>query len=191
MSGWNTADKVMDEDTGSDFPSINTITVAGYMPHDQVPAPGTYIPSSSFLYYVQQDLDLSLKLTSNQLDSTGSTVDTCHSLSTTMGTESTQTQSRLSYNWLTTGVNTTKFAILITSMPSCVQGTSVSIRCKMVTFGARLYQIRLRRSAGERFNAMKVTALLRRSSTERRPPSSKISTKEERNQTSDCDFHFI
>jgi hypothetical protein len=33
MSGWNTADKVMDEDTGSDFPSINNITVAGYMPH--------------------------------------------------------------------------------------------------------------------------------------------------------------
>ena len=41
MSGWNTADKMMDEDTGSDFPSINNITVAGYMPHDQVAAPGT------------------------------------------------------------------------------------------------------------------------------------------------------
>ena len=40
MSGWNLADKMMDEDTGNDFPSINNITVAGYMPHDQVPAPG-------------------------------------------------------------------------------------------------------------------------------------------------------
>jgi hypothetical protein len=40
MSGWNTADKMMDEDTGSDFPSMNNITVAGYMPHDQVSAPG-------------------------------------------------------------------------------------------------------------------------------------------------------
>lgn len=44
MSGWNTADKMMDEDTGNDFPSINNISVAGYMPHDQVPAPGNSLP---------------------------------------------------------------------------------------------------------------------------------------------------
>jgi hypothetical protein len=34
MSGWNTADKMMDEDVGNDFPSVNNISVAGYMPHD-------------------------------------------------------------------------------------------------------------------------------------------------------------
>lgn len=42
MSGWNTADKMMDEDTGSDFPSVNNITVAGYLPHDTVAAPGKF-----------------------------------------------------------------------------------------------------------------------------------------------------
>ena len=39
MSGWNTADKMMEEDTGDDFPAMNNITVAGYMPSDSVPAP--------------------------------------------------------------------------------------------------------------------------------------------------------
>ena len=47
MSGWNTADKMMEEDTGNDFPAMNNITVAGYMPHDQVPAPGKYLYSPS------------------------------------------------------------------------------------------------------------------------------------------------
>ena len=45
MSGWNTADKMMDEDTGNDFPSVNNISVAGYMPHDIVPSPGKYTPN--------------------------------------------------------------------------------------------------------------------------------------------------
>ena len=50
MSGWNTADKMMEEDTGNDFPAMNNITVAGYMPHDQVPAPGKYSHSKSNIY---------------------------------------------------------------------------------------------------------------------------------------------
>lgn len=39
MSGWGTADKMMEEDTGNDFPAVNNITVRGYLPSDQVPAP--------------------------------------------------------------------------------------------------------------------------------------------------------
>ena len=50
MSGWNTADKMMEEDTGHDFPAMNNITVAGYMPHDQVPAPGKLLYSPSNIY---------------------------------------------------------------------------------------------------------------------------------------------
>lgn len=42
MSGWNTADRMMEEDVGDDFPAVNNISVAGYMPHDQVPAPGKH-----------------------------------------------------------------------------------------------------------------------------------------------------
>jgi len=34
MSGWSTADVFMEEDTGSDFPAVNNITVGGYMPSD-------------------------------------------------------------------------------------------------------------------------------------------------------------
>jgi hypothetical protein len=34
MSGWSTADVFMEEDTGSDFPAVNSITVGGYMPSD-------------------------------------------------------------------------------------------------------------------------------------------------------------
>jgi hypothetical protein len=50
MSGWNTADKMMDEDTGSDFPSVNNITVAGYLPHDTVQAPGKQ-PAKQTMFY--------------------------------------------------------------------------------------------------------------------------------------------
>lgn len=39
MSGWNIHDKMLEENTGSDFPAVNNITVAGYMPSDQVPSP--------------------------------------------------------------------------------------------------------------------------------------------------------
>lgn len=42
MSGWNYSDRMMEEDTGSDFPAINNITVAGYMPSDQIPAPSKF-----------------------------------------------------------------------------------------------------------------------------------------------------
>ncbi len=48
MSGWNTADRMMEEDTGNDFPAVNNISVAGYMPHDQVPAPGKHINLNHF-----------------------------------------------------------------------------------------------------------------------------------------------
>ena len=40
MSGWNEADKMMEEDMPFDFPAVNNITIAGYLPHDQVPSPG-------------------------------------------------------------------------------------------------------------------------------------------------------
>ncbi len=40
MSGWNNADQMMEEDMPFDFPAINNITIAGYLPHDQVPSPG-------------------------------------------------------------------------------------------------------------------------------------------------------
>ena len=39
MSGWNLADTYLETETGDDFPAVNNITIAGYMPHDQVPAP--------------------------------------------------------------------------------------------------------------------------------------------------------
>ena len=39
MSGYGTADKFMEEDTGNDFPAINNITARGYLPADQVPSP--------------------------------------------------------------------------------------------------------------------------------------------------------
>ena len=38
MSGYSHADRMLAEDTGSDFPAVNNITVAGYLPSDQVPA---------------------------------------------------------------------------------------------------------------------------------------------------------
>ena len=39
MSGWHLADQSLEENTGDDFPAQNNITIAGIMPHDQVPAP--------------------------------------------------------------------------------------------------------------------------------------------------------
>ena len=42
MSGWDTADQCMDVDTGTSFPAVNNITVAGTLPHDRVPAPGKF-----------------------------------------------------------------------------------------------------------------------------------------------------
>jgi hypothetical protein len=39
MSGWQTSDSIMEEDTGNDFPAVNNITVRGYLPSDTVPAP--------------------------------------------------------------------------------------------------------------------------------------------------------
>ena len=40
MSGWNRADQMFEEDMPFDFPAQNNITIAGYLPHDQVPSPG-------------------------------------------------------------------------------------------------------------------------------------------------------
>ena len=40
MSGWNLADQMQEDDMQHDFPSMNNITIAGYLPHDQVPSPG-------------------------------------------------------------------------------------------------------------------------------------------------------
>ena len=34
MSGWNLADQYLETETGDDFPAVNNITIAGYMPHD-------------------------------------------------------------------------------------------------------------------------------------------------------------
>jgi hypothetical protein len=42
MSGWNPADRMMEENTGDEFPAVNNITVAGYLPSDQVPAPSKF-----------------------------------------------------------------------------------------------------------------------------------------------------
>lgn len=58
MSGWNTADKMMDEDTGSDFPSINNISVAGYMPHDTVAAPGKPLPLHDLIYLIYSEITI-------------------------------------------------------------------------------------------------------------------------------------
>ena len=49
MSGWNNADQMMEEDMNYDFPAMNNITVAGYLPHDQVPSPGKSQTSNSNL----------------------------------------------------------------------------------------------------------------------------------------------
>ena len=37
MSGWNLADQYLEENTGDEFPAQNNITIAGFMPHDEVP----------------------------------------------------------------------------------------------------------------------------------------------------------
>lgn len=71
MSGWNTADRMMEEETGDDFPAVNNISVAGYMPHDQVPAPG------KLQINLQPAPDRSQKHTSSQLGCSASTVATC------------------------------------------------------------------------------------------------------------------
>lgn len=34
MSGWNAADKWMEENTGDEFPAMNNITVYGSLPSD-------------------------------------------------------------------------------------------------------------------------------------------------------------
>jgi hypothetical protein len=50
MSGWNLQDKMLEEDTGDDFPACNNITIAGYLPSDNVPA-----PSKSNLHRIKND----------------------------------------------------------------------------------------------------------------------------------------
>jgi hypothetical protein len=42
MSGWHPADKYMEENTNSEFPAINNVTVYGYLPSDQIPAPSKF-----------------------------------------------------------------------------------------------------------------------------------------------------
>ena len=42
MSGWSNADQWQEDDMEFDFPAVNNITVAGYMPNDQVPSPGKF-----------------------------------------------------------------------------------------------------------------------------------------------------
>ena len=37
MSGWSLADSMMEEDMPHDFPAVNNVTIAGYLPHDKVP----------------------------------------------------------------------------------------------------------------------------------------------------------
>ena len=39
MSGWSPADKYMEENTYNDMPAVNSATMYGYVPSDQVPAP--------------------------------------------------------------------------------------------------------------------------------------------------------
>ena len=42
MSGWHPGDKYMEENTYNDNPAINNLTVNGYMPSEQVPAPSMF-----------------------------------------------------------------------------------------------------------------------------------------------------
>lgn len=49
MSGWSKQDQMLDEDCDTDFPAVNNITIAGYMPHDQIPAPGECSPILIFI----------------------------------------------------------------------------------------------------------------------------------------------
>ena len=53
MSGWDTADKYLEDETGNEFPAMNNITVRGYLPCDMVPT--TSKPLST-----KNDLDLSV-----------------------------------------------------------------------------------------------------------------------------------
>ena len=39
MSGWHQRDRKLESDMMDDFPAVNNITVRGYLPADQVPAP--------------------------------------------------------------------------------------------------------------------------------------------------------
>ena len=48
MSGWNKADQMFEEEMPFDFPAQNNITIAGYLPHDQVPSPGRSPQRASF-----------------------------------------------------------------------------------------------------------------------------------------------
>ena len=43
MSGWNPADRWMDENAYTANPAVNTITVYGQLPSDQVPSPSTLL----------------------------------------------------------------------------------------------------------------------------------------------------
>ena len=38
MSGWAAKDRKLAEDVGDDFPAMNSITIRGALPSDQVPA---------------------------------------------------------------------------------------------------------------------------------------------------------
>jgi hypothetical protein len=148
MSGWNTADKMMDEDTGSDFPSINNISVAGYMPHDTVAAPGKLLPLHyDLIYLIQLNHDHLSKLTSSHFACSESTADTCPLLSITLATAGTQTPSRPSCNSLNTGVRIIRYAISTTSISLCVLATRDSTLCRTVMSGALQSWIRLPLSA--------------------------------------------
>lgn len=50
MSGWNPADKYMEENTYNDFPAINNITMYGALPTDQIPSPSKFKNWISYVY---------------------------------------------------------------------------------------------------------------------------------------------
>ena len=45
MSGWHPADKYMETNVGNEMPAMNSATVYGYLPSDQVPAASKILTS--------------------------------------------------------------------------------------------------------------------------------------------------
>lgn len=68
MSGWSEADKMMEEDMPFDFPAVNNITIAGYLPHDKVPQSSKYSYLNDGASIIFNDLIPNLFVNSEEQD---------------------------------------------------------------------------------------------------------------------------
>ena len=176
MSGWNLMDKSMEENTGDSFPAQNNITIAGYLPSDQVPQSG-----ESPLYTnsdIQQGRAPSSRRTSRVYVSSESGVDICPLSSACTGTGDTPTPKCPSYSWHATGESMARRATSWPSTTSYPKATSDSTTFSSRTSGVASSSIRLHLKAWAVYRETRDTRTTRRSNTKTKAASCKAFTRE-------------